>query len=116
MTDPAKSVYRLPYLYRARIERVIDGDTYVLVVDLGFRVSLTITGRLRGVDCPELDTPAGMAAAEFVEALRAVRPEFVIQSYKDQQSFARWIVDVWVTTGESLADVLVSAGHATRSV
>lgn len=116
MTDPTKPVYRLPYLYRAKIDRIIDGDTYVLAVDLGFRVSLVITGRLRGVDCPELNTPAGVTARKYVADLIAAQPDLVIQSYKDQQSFARWIVDVWLTDGRSLSDVLVDAGQATRSV
>jgi len=47
------------YCYRATTERVIDGDTYRLSVDLGFRCSVSIEGRLQGVDCPELDTENG---------------------------------------------------------
>ena len=41
------------YEYRARVKRVVDGDTVDFVVDLGFSVHITIRTRLLGVDTPE---------------------------------------------------------------
>ena len=41
------------YEYRAKIKRVVDGDTVDFIVDLGFSVHITIRTRLLGVDTPE---------------------------------------------------------------
>lgn len=103
------------YTYRATCERVIDGDTYVLRLDLGFRVGLSINGRLHGVDAPELRTPEGDAAKAFVDPLLTPTTPLLVRSYKDEQSFARWVVDIWFADGRSLADVLVDAGQAVRT-
>jgi len=41
------------YEYRAKVDRVVDGDTVDFIVDLGFNVQIKIRGRLAGVDTPE---------------------------------------------------------------
>lgn len=109
------------YVYRAEVLDVHDGDTFKLRVDLGFRCAVTIQCRLHGVNCPELNTPEGKAARAFVASLLgasggagSVYDPVVIESYKDQRSFERWVCDVWLLDDRSLADVLVEAGHAHR--
>lgn len=101
--------------YPAYAHRVIDGDTYHLEVDLGFHTAITIPCRLRGVNTPELNTDEGKAARDFVVALLHPGHRVVgllVQSYRDRQSFARWIVDIWLADSQAkLADVLVDAGH-----
>jgi endonuclease YncB( thermonuclease family) len=59
----------LLYTYKARVLRVLDGDTLEAVIDLGFGVATTQTLRLRGIDCPELVSKDGKEAKEFVENL-----------------------------------------------
>ena len=97
------------YRYRAHCDRVIDADTLKLRVDLGFGVWSVVTVRVRGIDTPELRTPEGDAAKAFVVQLLASNPAMVIESYKDQQTFARWVADVYVS-GELLADRLRAEG------
>ena len=41
--------------YTASLIRVIDGDTVVVQIDLGFGVSIVRHVRLIGVNCPEMD-------------------------------------------------------------
>jgi micrococcal nuclease len=101
------------YIYRAECVRVVDGDTLVLRVDLGLRCSVEIEARLHGIDAPELRTPEGKQAKVFVERLLPGLP-LVVQTFKDQRSFARWVCDVFVG-GELLADVLRRAGHEKKS-
>lgn len=103
------------YKYRATCPRVVDGDTFVLAIDLGFRVTIEIHGRLRGVNTPEVvgaEKAAGLAAAQFVRSLLTPATPLIVESFKDEQSFARWVVDVTLPDGSDLADVLVKAGHA----
>jgi endonuclease YncB( thermonuclease family) len=111
-----------PYQYTGHALRVIDGDTYHLRLDLGFHVRMDIPCRLRGVDTPELTTEAGKAVrAVLVDWLRPgpdalTSTAMLIQSYRDRQSFARWIVDAWVPDADSgewqsLAARIIDAGH-----
>ena len=54
------------------VERVIDGDTIVILVDLGFDISHRVTVRLAGIECPEVrgDSKAdGLAAKVELESL-----------------------------------------------
>ena len=47
----------------------MDGDTLRVVVDLGFDTTTRQYIRLKGIDCPEMDTPEGKRARKFVETL-----------------------------------------------
>lgn len=84
------------FVYEATVVSVHDGDTYHLRVDLGFRVSTTLAVRLRGVDTPELTSDLGKGVAAQVRQLLMASPQVRIKSYKDRQSFARWVCDVWI--------------------
>ncbi|MFH1800297.1 MAG: DUF1016 N-terminal domain-containing protein [Candidatus Omnitrophota bacterium] len=55
------------YTYHAWVSRVLDGDTIEAVIDLGFGVRSVQTLRLRGIDCPEIESKEGKEAKEFVE-------------------------------------------------
>ena len=44
--------WRDPWWFRARLIRVVDGDTYWMDMDLGFRVSSHHSIRLWGLDTP----------------------------------------------------------------
>ena len=96
------------YRYRAELLRVIDGDTYLLDVDLGFHVHANQTIRLRGVNCPEMSTPAGKYAKGYVRGLFAATDELVVETYRDKQTFARWVADVWLD-GFPLAATIIAA-------
>lgn len=99
--------------FRARVRRVVDADTLAVAVDAGFDVGINVTIRVQGVDAPELRTPAGNAAARFVEGLLS-DPRVTLRTEFDR-TFARWVGEVWLSDGRSLADVLVAGGHGTRS-
>ncbi len=111
------------YRYKARAHRIIDGDTYELSIDFGFQVYGVITVRLRGVDTPEMKTKKGPPAKEFVHTCLfhegTGSPEsgtgdplpLIVETYKDRQTFARWVADVWLSDGRRLADVIIEAGH-----
>ena len=44
------------YIYRARIDRVVDGDTVDAFIDLGFDTHKVIRIRLVGINAPESRT------------------------------------------------------------
>jgi micrococcal nuclease len=43
------------YTYKAKVARVIDGDTVVLEIDLGFKIFHVMSCRLLNVNAPELN-------------------------------------------------------------
>ncbi len=84
-----------PYVYRATLLRVIDADTYEMVVDLGFLVSIKVNIRLRDYSAPERFTAEGKAASAFVR--RLLDGKLVhIKTYRDRRSFERWVADVYI--------------------
>jgi len=107
------------YNYNAELKRVIDGDTIVLDVDLGFGIWLRDEHiRLARINCPETRTrdleekAKGIAAREFVQFM-LLEPTNNIQlkTFKDKGKYGRYIADVFIN-GTNLNDLLVSEGLA----
>lgn len=99
------------YEYSAQVIKVIDGDTLWLEVDLGFDVRRKDSFRLYGVDTPELPTPEGVAAREFlIEEL--TKGELRITTIKDRrEKYGRYLAVLWID-GENINVRLIEAGHA----
>ena len=95
--------------YRAICKEVYDGDTYTMLVDLGFHTYTTVRVRLNGVDTPELDAKdptvkqAGVAVRDRMRQMLIGQP-CIIRTQKDTQSFNRWVADVYLvdSSGGSL--------------
>lgn len=108
------------YVYRGRCVRVVDGDTYDILCDLGFGVYHKIRVRLRGVDTPEKygkdACDEGKAVSELVHGI-LFDQEVMVRTYKNApSSFNRWVADVFFSdenkTIINLAKFLVLNGHA----
>lgn len=113
--------------YRAQVDYLIDADTIVAEVDLGFDVQTNVHLRLAGVDAPEMKTDAGLQASDALGALLRQHRAWDWQSLRVQslrrangngvRSFERWVARVWLVpeVGEELIDLaawLVDNGHA----
>lgn len=104
--------------YRARITRVIDGDSLVAELDTGFHSYRWEKLRLLGVDCPEMvgeHKAAGIAAKLFVMQWVGVPTpgdwRFLIKTTKSD-SFGRYLAYVIrLEDGASLTAALIAAGH-----
>lgn len=103
------------YTYDARLERVIDGDTLWLLIRLGGVEWRREKLRLRGIDCPERSTSAGVTAKRYVDAQLQRATRLVITTTKPDQ-WDRYLSDVFLTTeaGEQvfLNNRLLELGHA----
>ena len=109
-----------PYIRRVRLDRVVDGDTIDVHIDLGFRVGTSQRLRLADVATPELRSSdpderiAAKAAKKFVtDWTRALGDWPLIARTEKQGSFNRWLAIVY-RTGDpiSLNQALLAAGHA----
>ena len=87
------------YVYKAAIERVVDGDTLLVVVDLGFQVLKRQRVRLAALDCPELGTVEGRRAAKLVEKVLA-GVEFVMIKTEKIDLYGRYVAHVFFAAGE----------------
>jgi endonuclease YncB( thermonuclease family) len=103
------------YTYRAIGGRIVDGDTFIADVDLGFRVHYSCMVRIRGMNAPEKSKPGGHAAQEVLAGLVFSMP-LLLQSYHDEQSFARWVCDVWLVDGTNVAEAMIAKGQAVAFV
>ncbi len=108
-----------PYVYPARADRVIDGDTMDVCLDLGFGIQRATRVRLLGINCPEIhgpSKPAGLAAKTFVESIVKPGDPLLVQSralQPCQDAFGRALVFLWVGQAEStLNQLLINKGHA----
>jgi micrococcal nuclease len=91
------------YEYRARVKRVVDGDTIDFVVDLGFSIHITIRTRLLGVDTPERGHEDwGKATAKCRDYLSVVTDEDGYVRIKTGKTgkYGRWLVEISGVTDE----------------
>jgi micrococcal nuclease len=91
--------------YKATIDRIIDGDTIDLIVDLGFHIKIKIRGRLKGVDTPERGHPEWNHATEVCRGLlQGVQAdtgkEYIIIKTTKTGKYGRWIVEIDGVTDE----------------
>lgn len=110
------------YKYEAKIDRVVDGDTIDIVIDLGFKITTNQRIRLKGINTPETynvkrdseEYAKGMAAKEFVmQRISENNNTAVIETDKDTGKYGRYIATVWLADNStSLNDELVDKGFA----
>src|SRR5215216_5753121 len=90
------------YVYKiTEVVKVVDGDSFWLRCDVGFRQNILINVRLMGYDCPEAHkgsdyekAQAWLAreyAAKFFESLAPIW----VKTEKDPDNFGRWLGQFW---------------------
>lgn len=83
------------FTYHAYIEKVVDADTLLVQVDLGFGLWTRQYLRLRGVDAPEIDSADGKRAKKFVESELAGVPYVTIRTTRSDK-YDRYLTDVFL--------------------
>lgn len=106
------------FTYKAYLERVIDGDTLLVNIDLGFSVSTEQRLRLRGLDAPELSTKKGKSPSPFAKG--ETSKKFVESCLKDckfliikthgKDKYDRYLVDVFYLKNESDEGKIIKEG------
>lgn len=109
------------YTYRARLVRVVDGDTADLDVDLGFTVHVAIRVRFAGINCPERGKPGGAEATAYTRKwFTDHHDECTVTTTKTQDVYSRWLAVIDDPDPgdleDSLNDLLVREGHAITDV
>jgi endonuclease YncB( thermonuclease family) len=110
------------YTYAAYVEKVIDGDTLKVRLDLGFNVWVRQVLRLRGLDCPELGTAAGNEAKAFVRFYLKEAQQIIVRSSRSDK-YDRYLADIFIPQSakpDSVRDIylnnlLLEKRHAVRA-
>lgn len=101
----------MSYSYTGAIERVIDGDTVVIRVDLGFSVWMIHSFRLLGCNAREHTMPGGKEATANLETLLPVASVVGVSSVKNDK-YMRYDAAITLADGRDLVTVLVDSQWA----
>ena len=110
------------YEYRAKINRVVDGDTVDVDIDLGFGIVLTDERvRIMGIDTPESRTSDkveklfGLASKYRLQELLgeyAILKTQVSKNGEDMKGkFGRILGDFRAADGRLVTEILIEEGH-----
>lgn len=117
------------YWYRGRVDKIIDGDSYRISLDLGFglvRASLKMSGeiigenyRVHGINTPEIrgeEREEGLKSKARVESLLKPGDSVLVRTSKSGK-YGRYLADVYLIDGEgnigqSIGNLLIEEGYA----
>lgn len=113
------------YEYRAHINRVVDGDTVDVDIELGFGVVLADERvRIMGIDTPESRTSDkvekvfGLASKERLKSLLGKTAILKTEISKDGEDmkgkFGRILGDFLTDDGRRVTEILIEEGHAVK--
>lgn len=98
------------YTYFTKIDRVIDGDTVDVFIDLGFNVWHKERIRLLGIDTAEKNTPLGKAIKVYMVSL--LEGKLVKLEVSKPDKYGRYLGIIYLNSNESINDQLIRTGLA----
>jgi endonuclease YncB( thermonuclease family) len=106
--------------YKASVERIVDGDTIDVRLDLGFDIHMKARIRFAGINAPEsrtrdpIEKAAGLSAKRYVESwCDNDDGNVIVQTQLDGKGkFGRVLGRILNDDGECLNDEMISLGHA----
>lgn len=101
------------YEYKARVLKVVDGDTIDMDIDLGCEVHINTRCRMYGINAPERD-PESTA---FLRTILNELPEWLlIKTFKDKQDkYGRYLVEI-PHNGSTVNQLMIDNGKAVSYV
>lgn len=100
------------YKYKAKITRVVDGDTADVMIDLGFSVTVNTTLRLYGINTPEMKGASKAEGAKSKARLKElVEGKDVVIESRVYDKYGRTVATVFL--GDvNVNDLMVREGLA----
>ncbi len=82
------------YTYKAELERVVDGDTLHVKIDLGFGIKHREILRLAKINAPEMKTPEGKKSSDALKKILKDVKLLVVKTNKTD-IYGRYVADVF---------------------
>lgn len=105
------------YNYKARVIKIVDGDTVDLLVDLGFNISAAQRFRIMDIDTPEIWRPSndleldhGRKAKSFAKKIMPLNSTVYVRSEKIG-IYGRWNGEITLQNGDDFAQVMKDNGY-----
>ena len=104
------------FVYQAELDRVVDGDTVDVILDLGFDVKLHKQRvRLAGIDTPESRT-GDLAEKKLGLAAKERLKELCVGTFKIKElgkgKYGRILGIPYTEDGQDICQMLIKEGHA----
>ena len=100
------------YEYYTKIDKVVDGDTVDVFIDLGFSVWHKERIRLSGIDTAEKNTPLGKALKTFM--ITELEGKIIKLQVSKPDKYGRYLGKIYLTKEStvSINDQLIKSGLA----
>ena len=108
--------------YKAQLDRVVDGDTIDVMIDLGFKITTNQRIRFAKLNTPEIfhadinspDYKKGLEAKEYVvRRLQENNNQMRLETYKWPGQYGRYTGIIWLEDSKlSLNEELIQEGLA----
>ena len=99
-----------------KVARVIDGDTVVLDIDMGNRITWTAPFQIAGINAPEGGSPGASEARLFLSEM--LKGGVALAETIKPDKYGRWLVRLYthidldgIPTGD-IGEAMIEAGHA----
>jgi endonuclease YncB( thermonuclease family) len=91
--------------YYGKVTAVLDGDTFEVMIELGFGVKQEFHVRLDGIDTPEKNTESGKKAKQLVSDL--ILNKEVILRDRGAEKYGRARASIELSNGTDLTEYLI---------
>ena len=107
------------YIYRAIVNKVYDGDTITVDIDLGFNIwKKNESIRLLGIDAPEIrgeEREQGLISKKFLSHL-VLHKEVEIRTHKDSKGkYGRYLAII-IVNELNVNEYMIQKGFATKYI
>lgn len=102
------------YTYRAKLVRVIDGDTVELDIDVGFYLTARVRCRLAVINTPERGQPGYAEAITEINRLLAdaAHDGWLNIATGKSDKYGRWLVTIAAGEHDTVNQLLMAGGFA----
>lgn len=97
------------WLYKAYLDRVVDGDTIVVYIDCSLGVRTHQVLRLHSVNVAPLTDKSGLLARDFMEKLLN-KASFLLIKTRHRDKYARYIADILIGMSDQNEDKVIENG------
>lgn len=103
------------YFYYGEMERVIDGDTILVKLELGFNIITRQRIRLRNVWSAEMDTNQGYSSFESLKAKLPPKTKLIVRS-RSKDIYGRYVGDVLYSKKKTVTpEEIIDSGNYLNS-